>query len=123
MHNKEYQKRSRRAERTRYVVKRAIKSAKGQRLRLSVFRSSRYIYGQVIDDATMHTLVAASSLEQEFRKQDMKPVELANLVGRALGARAVGKDIKLMVADRGARRYHGRVAAFIEGVRASGVDI
>lgn len=113
----------RRLRRTRYAVQKALKASKGSRLRLSVFRSAQHIYGQVIDDVKGHTCAAASSLEKEFRASKGTPRELAGAVGKALGARAVEKGVKQVVSDRGSRRYHGRIAAFFDGVREAGVDV
>ena len=113
----------RRLRRTRHAVQRAIKASKSHRLRLSVFSSAQHIYGQVIDDVKGHTCAAASSLEKEFRAADVSPKELAVSVGKALGARAAEKGVKSVVSDRGARRYHGRIAAFFDGVREAGIEV
>ena len=123
MYKKDLLRKNRRLNRTRYAVKCAVKASKQPRLRLCVFRSSQHIYAQVIDDVQGHTHVAASSLEKEFRKSTEKPRELSLLVGKALGLRAVEKGLKSMVLDRGAMRYHGRLAAFCDGVREAGVDV
>ena len=113
----------RRLRRTRYAVQKALKASKENRLRLSVFRSAQHIYGQVIDDTKGHTCAAASSLEKEFRTSKVKSKDLAASVGKALGARAVAKGIKSVISDRGSRRYHGRIAAFFDGVREAGIDV
>jgi len=91
--------------------------------RLSVFRSARHIYAQIIDDSKGQTLLAASSLEKVVREnsQAKKKVETANLVGKLIGERAVGKGFKHVVFDRNGFLYHGRVKAVSEGAREAGL--
>jgi large subunit ribosomal protein L18 len=91
------------------------------RPRLAVYRSLSQIYGQLIDDVAGKTLVAASSLDAKDTKQ--KKSERANAEGKALGERAKAKGITEVVFDRGGYRYHGRVKALAEGVRAAGVKV
>ena len=88
------------------------KNANGQP-RLSVHRSSKHIYAQVIDDATGATLAAASSLEADFKKVGKTGADMAAAaaIGKAIGERAVGKGVKAVVFDRGGYMYHGRVKA------------
>jgi large subunit ribosomal protein L18 len=111
------------------------------RPRLSVFRSGRHIYAQIIDDTLGRTLVSASSLEESL--QDFKPaasteessgstalaaiasnrkVALAHEVGKILAQRAKEKGVSRVVFDRGGYAYHGRVAALAEGAREVGLD-
>jgi len=95
-----------------------------ERLRLSVFRSSRHIYAQIVDDTCGDTIAAASSLEkavQEQPKFDNK-IAVANYVGKLLGERAVGKGLKKVVFDRNGFLYHGRVKAVSDGAREAGLD-
>lgn len=93
------------------------------RPRLNVFRSTTEIYAQVIDDEKGHTLVTASSVEDEFRKKakKMKKTEQAKLVGQAVADRAKSKGITAVVFDRGGFRYIGRVKALADGARENGL--
>jgi len=95
-----------------------------ERPRVSVFRSSKHIYAQIIDDTRGHTLIAASSVEKTVKEQpkfDDKIAE-ANYVGKLLGARAVAKGVKKVVFDRNGFLYHGRVKAVSDGAREAGLN-
>ena len=94
------------------------------RPRLSVFRSGKHIYAQVIDDATGHTSVAASTLEESLRGKPGSGgnCEGAELIGREIAQRAISKGIKSVSYDRGSYRYHGRLAKLAEAARAAGLD-
>ena len=98
------------------------KSANGQP-RLSVHRSSRHIYAQIIDDATGVTLASASTLEVDFRKSGKTGADIvaASAIGKSIGERAVGKGVKIVVFDRGGYMYHGRVKALAEAAREAGL--
>jgi large subunit ribosomal protein L18 len=105
-------------------VRRNIRRAAGIRARLSVFRSSKHIYAQVIDDADSQTVVSASSLEKDMRG-NLKTganVEAAKAVGKRLAERAAAKGIKEVVFDRGGYLYHGRVKALADAAREGGLD-
>ena len=91
------------------------------RPRLAVYRSLTHIYAQLIDDTAGRTLAAASSLDARDSKD--KKSERAKAVGTALGDRAKKAGITEVVFDRGGYRYHGRVKALAEGVRAAGVKV
>ncbi len=91
------------------------------RPRLAVYRSLAQIYAQVIDDEAGKTLAAASSLDTKDSKT--KKSERAKAVGPAIGERAKKAGITEVVFDRGGYRYHGRVKALAEGVRAAGVKV
>jgi large subunit ribosomal protein L18 len=95
-----------------------------ERPRLSVFRSSRHVYAQIIDDTEGHTLVAASSMEKQVREQPKfeNKVVVANLVGKLVAERAAGKGIKKVVFDRSGFLYHGRVKAVSDGAREAGLE-
>ncbi len=99
-----------------------------ERPRLSVFRSCKHIYAQIIDDTRGRTLVAASSLTPEIRerlaelKKEGGKVAVAKAVGELLGKRAIEAGIKKVSFDRGGFKYHGRVRALAEGARAAGLD-
>jgi large subunit ribosomal protein L18 len=93
------------------------------RPRLSVHRTLRYIYAQVIDDAQGKTLAAASSLSKELKaKKGGKNVEMAKKVGELLAKKALAAGVKQVAFDRGARIYHGRVKAVAEGARSGGLE-
>ena len=105
-------------------VRRKIKSVAGDRLRLSVFRSSKKIYAQIIDDAKGHTLAAASSLEKEL-KGKLKSggdIAAATEVGRLIAERAKKAGVERVVFDRGAYLFHGRVKALADAAREGGLS-
>jgi large subunit ribosomal protein L18 len=106
----------RRAERNR----RRLRSLAGGRPRLSVFRSSKNIYAQVIDDESGVTVVAASSLEGDKQKGSDK--EAAARVGALVAQRAIEKGVKDVVFDRGGYIYHGRVKALADAAREAGLN-
>jgi len=111
-------------ERRKARVRRALKSAANGRPRLSVFRSSKQIYAQIIDDGRGHTVAAASSLEKDTRGK-LKTganVEAAKEVGRMLAERAVQAGVKQVVFDRGSYLYHGRVKALADAARDGGLE-
>ncbi len=99
-----------------------------ERPRLSVYRSLKHIYAQIIDDTRGHTLVAASSLSPEIRerweelKKEGGKTAVARAVGELLGKKAVEAGIKKVVFDRGGFKYHGRVKALAEGARSAGLE-
>ncbi|MFQ5582356.1 MAG: 50S ribosomal protein L18 [Mariprofundaceae bacterium] len=103
----------RRARRVRSRVK-----ATG-RLRLSVFRSARHMYAQIIDDTAGKTLVAASSLDKKLKGGNNKGA--AEAVGKLLAERAVKAGVTEVAFDRGRYPYHGRVKALADGARAGGL--
>ncbi len=109
----------RRTLRTRLKIRKRI----GSRPRLSVFRSGKHIYAQVIDDKVGKTVAAASSLEKELRVnyKNGGTVGTAEQIGKLVAERAVAKGIKEVVFDRGGYRYHGRVRALAEAARGSGL--
>jgi large subunit ribosomal protein L18 len=108
--------------RKRHARLRLNLSGDGGRPRLSVFRSARYIYAQVIDDTTGRTLAAASSREASIAGGPGK-LDVARAVGKALAERAKAAGIKTVVLDRGGYRYHGRVRSLAEGAREGGLDL
>jgi len=95
------------------------------RPRLSVFRSSRYIYVQAIADDTGETLAQASALNKELRgkPEGLKKVETAREVGKLLAKELLSKNIQEAVFDRGRFLYHGRVKSLAEGIREMGVKL
>jgi len=110
----------RRAQRNRIRLR---KLANG-RPRLSVFRSSKYIYAQIIDDTAGTTLVTASSLEGVVKEEYAKgsDVKAAEIVGKLIAERATKEGVKDVVFDRGAYIYHGRVKALAEAAREGGLS-
>ena len=112
-----------RGERRTTRVRRNIRRAAGGRARLSVFRSSKHIYAQVIDDEKGETLVAASSLEKDVRGSLKTGADIgaAKAVGKLVAQRAVGKGITDVIFDRGGYRYHGRVKALADAAREGGL--
>jgi len=112
---------ARRRARTRF----ALRQRGAGRPRLSVFRSNKYIYAQVIDDATGRTLAAASSLEAAV-KADLASTSdraAAKRVGQVVAERAKSAGVATVVFDRGGYRYHGRVQALAEGARDAGLEL
>ncbi|HJX59151.1 50S ribosomal protein L18 [Candidatus Woesebacteria bacterium RBG_19FT_COMBO_47_8] len=91
------------------------------RPRLSVFRSNKNIYAQIIDDAAGKTLVSAKNREKEIAKIKSK-MEAASAVGEAIAVRALKAKIKKVVFDKGGFKYHGRVKALAEGARKGGLE-
>ena len=109
----------RRRQRVRFKLRQAAKG----RARLSVFRSSRHIYAQIIDDVSGVTLASASTLDVEVRPTVKlgSNTEAAKSVGLAIGRRALEKGFTEVVFDRGGRLYHGRVRAVADGAREAGL--
>jgi large subunit ribosomal protein L18 len=106
-------------------VRRAVKARAYGKPRLSVHRSSKQIYCQIIDDAAGRTLASASSLEKANREslKTGATVEAARLIGKQIAERAIEAGIKEVVFDRGAYMYHGRVKALADGAREAGLTI
>jgi large subunit ribosomal protein L18 len=104
-------------------VRRSLRSHAYGKPRLTVFRSSKQIYCQIIDDGLGRTLVAASSLEKANRGslKTGATVESAKIIGQQIAERAVQAGISEVVFDRGAYIYHGRVKALAEGAREGGL--
>jgi large subunit ribosomal protein L18 len=94
-----------------------------ERPRLAVFRSSKHIYVQAIDDLSGRTLVSASTMEKELRGGTTATAEAAKKVGKLLGERAQAAGITTVVFDRGGFKYHGRVAAVADGAREAGLNL
>jgi large subunit ribosomal protein L18 len=104
------------------VVKKKIFGTK-KRPRISVFRSNRHIYAQIVDDEKRKTLVSASSLRSAKKGAKKEPAgKIALKVGRLLAESAKKKKIKRAVFDRRKYKYHGRVKALAEGAREGGLD-
>lgn len=112
------QKRMRRVARTRAAI-----TGNGERPRLTVRRSNRYFYAQLVDDAKGHTLLSASSFT--LAKAAGKTSKTANAfsVGESIGKKAVEKGIKAVVFDRRSYKFHGRVKSFVDGAKKGGLKI
>ena len=99
-----------------------LKTVNVDRLRISVFKSLKNISAQIIDDKTKKTIVSASSIEKDIRKNKNKKAETSNLLGEILAKRAIEKKIKKVYFDRGKNRYHGRIKAFADSLRKNGLE-
>lgn len=112
------------ARRRRHLrVRRKIRGSK-DRPRLSVFRSLKHIYAQIIDDPEGRTLASASTLDKEVRERiaGLKKTDQARVVGEVLARRAKARGIEKVVFDRGGYKYHGRVRSLAAGARAEGLE-
>ena len=108
----------RRKSRNRYRIS---QNAAG-RVRLSIFRSGKHIYAQIVDDVEGATLAAASSNEEKFRTGKTWNLDAASTVGKTIAERALAKGVKQVVFDRGGYIYHGRVKALAEAAREGGLE-
>lgn len=91
--------------------------------RLSVYRSNKNIYAQVIDDTAGRTIAAASTMEADQRSANTGNVDAAKTIGKLVGERARAAGITAVVFDRGGFRYHGRVAGVADGAREAGLTL
>jgi large subunit ribosomal protein L18 len=107
----------RRKGRTRYRI-----AQTAERPRLSIFRSGRHIYAQVIDDRAGATVAAASSNEKEGKAPKTWNMDAAKSVGQKIAERAISKGVKRVVFDRGGYIYHGRVKALADAAREGGLE-
>ena len=110
--------------RRRFRVRNRVKRD-STRLRLSVFRSHKHVYAQIIDDESGRTLVAASSRDQPLR-QEVKyggNKDAASAVGKTVAERALEAGIKQVVFDRREYKYHGRIAALADAAREAGLEL
>ena len=105
-------------------VRGALRRAAGERKRLSVFRSSKHIYAQVIDDEDGVTVASASTAEKSSREglKTGASVDAAKAVGKLIAQRAQEKGVKDVIFDRGSYLYHGRVRALAEAAREGGLN-
>ena len=108
--------------RKKRISKRIISTV--ERPRLSVFRSAKHIYGQIVDDTTGRTIAAASSNEKSVNDQPSFESKVAKAVftGKLLAQRAMDKGVKKVVFDRNGFLYHGRIKALSDGAREAGLD-
>ncbi len=123
MIKREFEKKKIRREKIRKRVRAKIFGTP-DRPRLSVYRSLKHIYAQLIDDTRGHTLVAMSSLSKEIRdevKNAKTKTEVSRIVGLALAKKALEKGITRVVFDRNGYKYHGRIKALAEAAREGGL--
>ncbi|MEZ5990367.1 MAG: 50S ribosomal protein L18 [Planctomycetota bacterium] len=110
--------------RRRLGVRRRLRTFRNARPRLTVFRSSKHIYAQVVDDMQGKTLAAASSLDKELRGQvqGQAKKQVAAKVGTLVAERAKAAGVSQVKFDRGAYRYHGRVKELADAARSGGLE-
>ncbi len=101
-------------------IRKTIKGT-AERPRLSVFRSNKQIYAQLIDDLNGITIAASSSASKDFEKMKAKKVDIAKEVGKTIATKANQSGISSVIFDRGGYLYHGRVKALAEGAREAGL--
>ena len=110
-------------------IKRKIRNRKKLRdvntnkLRITVFKSTKNISTQIIDDKISKTLVSASSTEKEIKKNKTKKMDLSNILGELLAKRAKEKKISSVYFDRGGYKYHGRIKALADSLRKNGLKL
>jgi large subunit ribosomal protein L18 len=103
-------------------VRTALFAKRGLRPRLTIHRSGKHIYAQVIDDEAGRTLVAASSLEKDARGSTGATVDAAATIGKVIAERAIKAGVTKVVFDRGGFLFHGRVKALADGAREGGLE-
>jgi large subunit ribosomal protein L18 len=111
-----------RRQRIRYRIRKRL-SGSGNRPRMTVFRSNRQIYVQLVNDVTGETLVAASSREKEIASRKVNKIEQAKLVGKRIAEKAKEKGIERAVFDRNGYLYHGRVKNLADAARENGLKL
>lgn len=111
-------------ERRQYRVRNKVRRSRAGRLRLSVFRSNKHMYAQIIDDDAGNTLVAASTVEKDISGTGSYAGNKASAekVGKLIAERALEKGIKAVIFDRGPYQYHGRIAVLADAARSSGLE-
>jgi len=121
---KKLRKKIARRNKIRKRIRSAITGTK-ERPRMSVFKSNKHIYVQLIDDLSGQTLVAASTLSNDLKEdlEDKSGVEKAEEVGKTLAEKAVKLNIDKVVYDRGGYKYHGQIKAVAEGAREAGLKL
>jgi len=111
-----------RRQRIKYRIRKRL-SGSGERPRMTVYRSNKQIYVQLVDDVSGQTLVSASSKEKEIVSQKVNKIDQAKLVGKSIAAKAKEKGIESVVFDRNGYLYHGRVKNLADAARESGLKI
>ena len=112
------------SDRKKYRVRNKLKKVSGlNRFRVSVFRSSKNISAQIIDDSKNVTLLSASSIEKDIKSLNKNnKIELSKMVAEKLAKKALAKKITKIYFDRGIYKYHGRVKIFAETLRKNGME-
>ena len=103
-------------------IRRKLRKINTSRFRLSVYRSSRNISAQIIDDKNNKTIVSASSIEKGKKNTKVKKIEMSNSIAELLAKRALEKKITEVFFDRGRYKYHGRIKTFAETLRKNGLN-
>ena len=109
-------------EKRRQRVRTSLRARAGARPRLSIHRSGRHIYAQIIDDAAGKTVAAASTIEKDARSKSGANLDAAVLVGKAVAERAKKAGVTQVVFDRGGFLFHGRVKALADAAREGGLE-
>ena len=107
---------------SRHIRVRKKVSGSKSRPRLAVFRSSKHIYAQIIDDFTANTIASASSFDADCKSEGETKSESAKIIGSLIANRAISKGIKSVVFDRGGFKYHGRVKSLADAARKGGLE-
>ena len=102
-------------------IRKKLKRVNSERYRLSVYRSSKNISAQIIDDKNNKTLVSASSIEKD-QNNKIKKIDLSNKIAELLARRAIEKKITKVFFDRGKYKYHGRIKIFADTLRKNGLS-
>ena len=98
-----------------------LKKVSSNRFRVSVSKTLNNLFAQIIDDKAKKTLVSASSIEKELKKNKVKKMEKSTLIGEMLAKRAKEKNISEVYFDRGENKYHGRIKTFADTLRKNGL--
>ena len=98
-----------------------MKSVNNSKFRITVFKSTKNISAQIIDDKIRKTIVSASSNEKKMKKSKIKKIEQSNILGEILAKRAIDKKINNVYFDRGGYKYHGRIKALADSLRKNGL--
>ena len=104
-------------------IRKKLKKINSNRFRLTVFRSSKNISAQIIDDKNGLTLISASSRNKEFLNKKIKKIDASILLGELLAKKALGKKITKVYFDRGKYRYHGRIKILADTLRSEGMKL
>jgi large subunit ribosomal protein L18 len=110
------------AARRKQRVRTALRTKAADRVRLSVFRSGKHIYAQLIDDKQGKTLASASSMDESLKLKGTSTIEAAKSVGELIAKKAQAAKVKEVVFDRGGYLFHGRVKALADAARAGGLS-
>ena len=111
-----------RRQRIKYRIRKRL-SGSGERPRMTVYRSNKQIYVQLVDDVSGQTLASASSKEKEIASQKVNKIDQAKLVGKRIAEKAKEKGIESVVFDRNGYLYHGRIKNLADAARESGLKI